>query len=146
MELRGKTCAISPFYAEAADIRTADVDSVTQIFQDELARSLSEAGLLPRTPSLGADGQDITLQGQFVRISEGNRWLRYFLMFSPNAPAVVEVEGRLLDGDIPVTDFHVTGAGRMGLFGGSGPKLVRNSAKSAAHQVARQVIDALADR
>lgn len=146
MELRDKTCAIERFSTAQALVKTGfDVGPVTDVFHSEIARHLSKQGLLIQEshPSLGQ--QDITVEGQFVLIDEGNRVLRYFLT-GLAGNAVLEVEGKLFHEDIPVTDLYAKATQTAGIFGGSSQKLLKICAAAAARQVSNQVLEALRDR
>ena len=146
MELTGKTCAIEPFSTEQAVVRTqSNLSPILGAFHQELSKRLSKDGLLIGAAPAGLGACDFTVEGQFVRIDEGNRAARYFLTFLAGA-ATVEVEGRLFHGEFPVTDLYAKGVQSIGIFGGSSERMLQTCAAGAAGQIAGQIIEALANR
>jgi hypothetical protein len=146
MELTGKTCAIEPFSADQAVIQThSNLGPILDAFHQELSKRLSKDGLLIGAASAGLGACDFTVEGQFVRIDEGNRAARYFLTFLAGA-ASVEVEGRLFHGEYPVMDLHAKGVQSIGIFGGSSERMLQTCAAAAAGQIAGQIAEALANR
>ena len=92
------------------------------------------------------EGQEITVRGQFIRIDEGDRWLRWFSSFLAGK-TVIEVEGKLFFGDIHVTDLYAKATQAWGVFlGGNSQELLKICARIAAKKVSKQIIKALRDQ
>lgn len=146
MNLEGKTCTIAQFSLDGALLQTqSDLVVISDAFHEELTGQLAKAGLLLQEPHPLLGPAEFTLEGQFVRVDEGNRALRYFLTFLAGA-ATVEAEGQLYHGDWPVTPLHSKAQQTIGLFGGSGLGLLKTCTRTAAAQIANQVIEALTER
>lgn len=146
MELKGRTCGIQSFSIDQAVVKTKqDSTEITNAFQEELTRHLGNAGLSIQEMGSGISRPDITVQGQFIQIDEGSRWMRYFLTFFAGK-AVVEIEGKLLLGDTPITDFYAKATQSAGLFGGSSKGLLKLCAKSAAKKASKSIIKDLKAR
>lgn len=143
MELEGKRCAIEPFSIAQAQVKIGfDARIITDVFQKELSKRLSKKRLSIQKshPSMGQ--QKITVRGQFIRIDEGDRWLRLSLPFLAGK-AVIEVKGKLFFGDIHVTDLYSKAIQAIGALGGSSQGLLKICAKIAAKKVSKQIIKAL---
>ena len=146
MELAGQACAVRAFDSQQALIKTHfDPGPVVEAFHTALGKQLAKRGIEIHQASDGQNQAGTWVEGQFVRIDEGNQAARYFLTGVTGA-ATLEVEGRLFDGEFPVAHLTATGKGAMGLFGGSGQSLLRKCAAAAAWQLAQQIAAALADR
>ena len=146
MELEGRTCAVEPFSTARAAVKAKfDVGPIVEAFHEQLGNHLGQSGILLQEthPSMGQP--EITIEGQFVLIDEGSRAMRYF-MTGLAGSAVVEVEGCLFHGEIPVTDLHAQVKQTAGVFGGSAEKLLRHCVAGVAQQVYNQVVAALRDR
>lgn len=146
MELKGRTCCIQSFSIDQAVVKTKhDSNEITNVFQEELTKHLGKAGLSIQEMGAGIGRPDITVQGQFVQIDEGSRWMRYFLTFLAGK-AKVEVEGKLLLGDTPITDFYAKATQSAGLFGGNAKGLLKLCARSAAKKASKSIINNLKER
>lgn len=146
MNLGGKSCAIEPFSAAQAVIKAQfNPASIEGTFNSQLIDRLSGEGMLVQElhPSLGQ--ADVTIEGRFVLIDEGSRAQRYLLTGIAGA-AVLEVEGRLFFGDVPVTDLHFRTTKNAGFLGGSGEQLLKGAATDAARRIADLVTTALRER
>ena len=147
MDLKGKMCILYPFAAGGAVLpQNVDFNLVAQKFHTAIAMELARAGLDVRQPIPGAPDQGIVVRGQFVKATPGSQWMRYFLTFLPGAAAVMEVEGWVSDGEIPVTQFHAAGKRNVAFFGGSSQGMLNNAAELAGQRVAQQTLAALAQR
>ena len=82
--------------------------------------------------------EPIIVEGNFVRIDEGSRWMRYWLTFFAGH-AVVEVEGHATMNGQRIADFHYVEKSGWGLFGGDSKSLVKLCAGGAARKMARAV-------
>ena len=143
MELEDRRCAIEPFSIAQAQIKTSfDVGFITDIFQGELPKRLSKKGLSIQEshPSMG--GQEITVRGRFIRIDEGDRWLRWFSSFLAGK-TVIEVKGKLFLQSIHARDLYAKATQVWGVFGGNSQELLKICAKRAAKKVSNQIIKAL---
>src|SRR5450759_1555134 len=115
VDLRGKMCILHPFSAGGAVLpQNVNFNLIAQSFHGAIAAELAKAGLDVRMPVPGAPDQGIVMRGQFVKADPGKRWMRYFLTWLPGAAAVMEVEGWVADGDVPVTQFHSVGKRNIG--------------------------------
>ena len=114
-------------------------------FHDTLMKELSKHGVALQESHPSLDQPDFTIEGAFVLIDEGDRALRYFLSFLAGA-AVVEVKGRLFQGDFPVTELHARATQSVGVFGGDPERMVRQCATAGGRQIVMQVLEALASR
>lgn len=147
MDLRGKMCILYPFSAGGAVLpQNVNFNLIAQSFHGAIAAELAKAGLDVRMPIPGAPDQGIVLRGQFVKADPGKRWMRYFLTWLPGAAAVMEVEGWVADGDVPVTQFHSVGKRNIGALGGDSQGMLDSAAKLAGQRVAQQAMAALAQR
>jgi len=81
----------------------------------------------------------VVIEGNFVRIDEGSRWMRYVLtLFAGHA--VVEVDGNAtLDGQ-QIAELHYVEKSAAGLFGGNSRDLLKLCAGGAARKIAKNVI------
>ena len=146
MELQGRTCAIEPFSTAQAVIKAKfDTAPIEGAFNRQLVDRLSGKGLLVQEIHPGLGQADVTIEGQFVLIDEGNRAQRYFLTGLAGS-AALEVEGRLFFGDVPVTELHARVNRTAGFFGGGAQQLLQTAAVAAARQIADLVIAALQER
>jgi hypothetical protein len=135
-------CVVEPFATASATLKTSrDTAALASRFHGALSAELSKHGvtLQESHPSLGQP--DFTVEGSFVLIDEGDRALRYFLSFLAGA-AIVEVTGRLFQGDVPVAELHARSSQSLGVFGGSPDRLLELCATAAARQVASQILEA----
>ena len=146
MELTGIKCVIEPFSTNDTAVKSpVDAETLATLFHATLGKQLSRAGLAVAAAHAAGDPGEVEIEGDFVRFDEGSRWQRYFLTFVSGG-AAVEVEGRLYHRGTLVAELHTRSSQGMGLFGGSGQKLLRSSASAAGYALARQVIDALSAR
>ena len=146
MELTGRTCSIESFAADQALVKAGfDIAPLVAVFHQELDKQLSKRGLVIAGVPGDPGEDDFTIEGQFVRIDEGNRAARYFLTFMAGA-ATLEVEGRLFHREYPVMHLHAKGSQSMGVFGGSSERMLKTCAAGAASQIASQVLEALSER
>lgn len=81
----------------------------------------------------------VAVQGNFIKIDEGNRWLRYFLTFLAGH-AILEVEGTLFYNGQQVDVFHLTKRQVMGIFGGDSKEMLKLCAKAAAADIVKKLI------
>jgi hypothetical protein len=140
-------CILYPFSAGGAVLpQNVNFNLIAQSFHGAIAAELAKAGLDVRMPIPGAPDQGIVLRGQFVKADPGKRWMRYFLTWLPGAAAVMEVEGWVADGDVPVTQFHSVGKRNIGALGGDSQGMLDSAAKLAGQRVAQQAMAALAQR
>jgi hypothetical protein len=146
MQQIGPTCAIEPFSSAHTALKTqTDPGSITAVFYQELARNLARQGLQIQESHPSLEPQAYSIEGAFVRIDEGNRFLRYFLTWVAGA-AVVEVEGWLFQGDVPVRELYSKVSLGVGVFGGSTQKLLKRCALNAAKQISNQVAKVIGRR
>lgn len=140
------TCAVEPFSMVSAALKTSrDPAAIASQFHEALSKELSKRGVALQKSRLGFDQTGFAAEGSFILIDEGDRALRYFLSFLAGA-AVVEVKGRLFQGDFPITELHARASQSIGMFGGSPDGMLRLCATAAGRQVAMQIHEALAGR
>jgi hypothetical protein len=140
MDYTGKTCSIPAWDASGAEVKASfDTAGILAEYQTSLVNQLTKEGLVV---SSGSDGNPIVVKGKFVRIDEGNRWLRYFLTLLAGH-AVIEMEGELLVDGRHAADLNATAKQAGGLFGGASDLLLKSCAKQCAKQVSKQVVSSL---
>lgn len=143
MQASGPTCAIEPFSSAHTALKTqTDPGAITGTFHQELARELAKFGLQVQESHPSLEPQAYSIEGAFVRIDEGNRVLRYFLTWVAGA-AVVEVEGWLFRGDVPLRELYTKASMGVGILGGRTQGLLKRCAVNGAKQISRQVIAAI---
>jgi hypothetical protein len=130
MPAKERAVVVRKFKLENAAVKAEfDVGRVADTLHDELKRLITKKGY-----RLTLDGSDsITIDGSFVIIDEGNRFLRYLLAGMFGA-AKVEVEGTIKDNGTS-TPFSFSAKGYAGLFGGSGERLLVSGTKTLAKKV-----------
>ena len=84
----------------------------------------------------------VTVEGNFVRIDEGSRFLRWLLTWIAGH-AVVEIEGRFSVNGQPVDSFHFTQKYGFGLAGGNSKSMVLCGAEALASRVVDTVVGRL---
>lgn len=140
MEYKGKPCVVEAWDASGAEVKAHfDVSVVTTEFQMVLTNQLTKKGIAVEQTSPNAQ---VVVRGRFVRIDEGNRFLRYLLPFLAGK-AVVKVEGELIVNGRQAASLSATAKESWGLFGGGSKGLLKLCAKSCAKKVAKQVLAGL---
>lgn len=86
--------------------------------------------------------QHVTVEGNFIRLDAGSRFLRYLIPFI-TGQAVLEIEAKATVDGRPLLDFHRAFKYSMGLFGGSSKSLLTVGAGDAASQIVKQVVGSL---
>jgi len=89
--------------------------------------------------------QPVTITGNFVRVDQGNRFLRYMLLSLVGNPAV-EVEGHFALGDRTLGDFHLRRTHMFrgfGFFGGNSKGMTRFCAENAASDIVKMIVSKL---
>ncbi len=115
--------------ANAAVNAEFDVARVADALHEELTRLVAKKGYVLAQ----GDGAGLTIDGSFVMIDEGNRFLRYLLAGMFGA-ARVEVEGAV-KGNGAEKPFSFVAKRYAGLFGGSGERLVLSGTRTLAKKV-----------
>jgi hypothetical protein len=145
LNLVGKPCTLHPFSDDGVRLpRTIDMRVIARAFHTAVEEELERAGLGVKLAGPGDPDEGIVITGRFVRVSAGNRLLRYFAPFLRGAAAIVEVEGLVADGEIPIA--NVSGMGKRGLgpLGGASPAMLSSAAQIAGVQLGRQALETLA--
>jgi hypothetical protein len=143
MQPTAVSCTIEPFTTTSAALKTSrDPAALAGQFHDALIKELSKQGVALKESHPSPGQADFTIEGSFILIDEGDRALRYFLSFLAGA-AIVEVKGRLFQGDVPVTELHARTSQSVGVFGGDPERMLRQCATTAGRQIAAQVCEAI---
>jgi hypothetical protein len=143
MQATGPTCAIEQFSLAHTALNTRyDAATIAAAFVQELTNSLARQGFQIQESHPSLETQTFSIEGAFVRIDEGNRFLRYFLTWVAGS-AMVEVEGWLFRAGVPLCELYTKASLGAGVFGGSPQGLLKRCAQNAAKQIARQVITAV---
>lgn len=145
MNLVGKPCTLHPFSADGISLpRKIDMKVIARAFHTAVEEELERAGLGVKLAGPGDPDEGIVLTGRFLKVTPGSRWKRYFFPFLRGAAAIVEVEGLVADGEIPIA--NVSGMGKRGLgpLGGASMAMLTSAAEIAGVQLGRQALETLA--
>ncbi len=143
MEQKGVTFCVQAFGTEAAAITfTGSLDKVTAAFRESLEKRLQKKGMAPAATGSASVPAQVEISGRFVRVDEGNRWLRYLLTFFAGH-AIVEVEGEAKLTGNKIADLHHVAKQAGGFFGGGGESLLVLCARSCGNTFADRVIKAI---
>jgi len=144
MEYNGKQCTVETWDASEGKMKVSfDTSVVMAEFQAALKQQLAKRGLLVKESSEEAL---IQVRCRFIRINEGNRFLRHIhLSMFGFGNAVIEVDGELIVGGEKVADLEVTArkGNNFHFFGGSGKVLLIRCAKDCAKKISKKVISGL---
>jgi hypothetical protein len=144
LNIVGKPCTLHPFSADGIRLsRKIDMKVVARAFHTAVEEELERAGLGVKLAGPGDQDEGIIVTGRFVKVTSGSRWKLYLFPFLPGAAAIVEVEGLVADGEIPLA--NVSGMGKRGLgpFGGASPTMLASAAEIAGVQLGRQALETL---
>jgi NAD+--asparagine ADP-ribosyltransferase len=129
-----KPIYIKNFDKENAAVKSkGSIDEVISSFQEEIKKRLEKAGYSLNDNPDGA----VVIEGDFIKINEGNRFLRWFIGPFGVGAAKVEIEGVIRDGEKKISDFYLKGKGRGGLYGGKGANMLNAAAKGVAKNLAK---------
>ena len=140
MNYSGTRCLVERFSTSGMETNASfDTSEIVGILQAALEKQLAKKGLI-----VGEERSknEVVVKGRFVRIDEGDRFLRYFLTFLAGK-ATVEVDGELFYGGRKVIGLHAAAKRSAGLFGGNSKSLVSGCATSCGQKIAKQVIASL---
>jgi uncharacterized membrane protein YhaH (DUF805 family) len=125
-----KRIVVSKFKTDGAAVKAGiSAEILAHILKDESGRRIQKMGYAA-TESNDNGG---TIDGSFIMIDEGNRFLRY-MMFGLGS-AKVQVEGAIRQGGTVLKEFDFIGKGRGGIFGGSGEKLLEVATRRVASDI-----------
>jgi hypothetical protein len=145
VNLVGKPCTLHPFSTDGIRLpRKIDMKVIARAFHTAVEEELERVGLGVKLASPGDPDEGVVVTGRFVKVIPGSRWKRYLFPFLPGAAAIVEVEGLVADGDIPLA--NVSGMGKRGLgpLGGASMAMLTSAAEIAGVQLGRQTLETLA--
>jgi hypothetical protein len=108
------------------------------IKEDEVQKTLSSE-LAKRLGKLGysvADGADAAIEGDFIKIDKGNKFVRYLTMGIGGA-VQIEVQGKVTKAGSTLEEFNVTGKANSGSWITSVNWIASFAAKDAAKRIAK---------
>ena len=144
MNLRGRPCTLHAFETGGIALPgKIDIKLVARAFHTALEEELERAGLGVRLVGPDDPDEGIVITGRFTTVRAGSRLKRYFAPFLSGAAAIVEVQGLVADGEIPLD--KVAGMGRRGLgpLGGASQAMLEGAAEVAGLQIAHRTLEIL---
>jgi hypothetical protein len=145
LNLQGKPCTLHAFTTDGITLpRGIDLTLVARAFHTALEEELERAGLGVKLVGPDAPDEGIVITGRFVRVRPGSRLLRYFAPFFSGAAAIVEVEGTVANGGIPLDKVEGIGKRGLGPLGGASPAMLESAAEIAGVQLGRKALETLA--
>ena len=132
MLAKDKSIQVKKFNTTNAAVKAKfNITGVADILDAELKNRLTKQGY-----SVSEKGA-ITIQGEFVMINEGSRFLRWFIGPFGAGATKLEVEGKILEGNKELQNFNLKQKGYGGFGGGNSENLLKGSAKTIAKKVVK---------
>ncbi len=114
---------------------SCDASYIVNQLQRSLEKKLGKNGVVLSWQDI-PEGSEVRIG--FVRIDQGNRFLRWLFPFI--APAVVEVEGELTIGGSGPRPFHYVRKAQVGFLGGSAESMLGVCASRVGNHIAKTIL------
>jgi uncharacterized lipoprotein YajG len=129
---KDKTIKVSKFGTQNTAVKTKfPVDSIVVSLEQELKNRLTKQGYSV------APGGTVAVQGEFVMIDEGSRFLRWFIGPFGVGATKLEVEGTVTENGKELKSFNLKQKGYGGLGGGNSQQLLTGSTRTIAKKIVK---------
>ncbi len=129
---KDKSIQVSKFGTKNTAIKTKfSVDPIVATMEQELKKRLSKQGY-----SVAPSGS-VTIQGNFVMINEGSRFLRWFIGPFGAGTTKLEVEGKITEKGKELKSFNLKQKGYGGFGGGNSQQLLLGSTRGIAKKIVK---------
>lgn len=136
MILQGKPFIVKKLSTENAAVKIKfDKQEIVDNMYDETKNMLTKLG----KTMVEDENQGITVEGDFVMINEGNRWLRYLIGPMGVGCAKLEVEGTIKERDNVIKNFHFQEKGYGGIGGGASKVLLKHCVRKMVKKMKNEI-------
>ena len=136
MIIQGKPFIVKKLSTEnaAVKIKFSEQEIVENMYE-ETKKMLTKLG----KNLVEDENQGITIEGDFVMINEGSRWLRYLVGPFGVGSAKLEVEGTIKERDHVIKNFHYKEKGYGGIGGGAAKVLLSHCCKKMVKKMKDEI-------
>ncbi len=132
MIAKDKTIKVSQFGTKNTAVKAKfPVDSIVVSMEQELKNRLTKQGYSV------APGGTVAVQGEFVMIDEGSRFLRWFIGPFGVGATKLEVEGTITENGKELKSFNLKQKGYGGFGGGNSQQLLTGSTRTMAKKIVK---------
>ncbi len=134
MELKSKSLSVRNFDTSNTAIKAKfATDSVIEHFHTNLKEFIEKEG----AETSAAEHTDLAIEGDFIMIDEGNRFLRWFVGPFGLGAARIEIEGTIKKDGGEGEKFFFKRKGYGGFGGGKSENLLKNCAKALSKDIVK---------